>query len=99
MSQTIKILFFLVLGLIPALRTWGQCPTSSFASSSSVCQGEEVILSNTSLDGGLYAWDFCPGDLDSLGVASFVVQDDNFAFAFHLTLEQEGSLWYGFAPN
>lgn len=76
-----------------------ECPTSSFIASTTICQGEEVVLTNSSLDGNLFSWDFCPGDLDSLGQASFITQDDNFLSTFHFTLIQQNNLWYGFLPN
>ncbi len=61
-----KLLLLLCLQCI-AGGLWAQCPTSSFTISSPVCVGSALQITNTSVGGIDYKWDFSSGFFSSTG--------------------------------
>lgn len=59
-------LFF--LNLIFSISLFAQCPSAGFTMPASVCAGESITFTNSSLNASSYQWDFTPGFFRNAGV-------------------------------
>ena len=79
--------------------TEAQSPDASFIIPTSVCLDENVEITNTSVNGTSYVWDFCFEDLltDPLVVELGNISGSNLLNS--LTLVYDLGNWYGFGTN
>lgn len=91
----ILILSFL---LIP-YQSKGQCLLTSFDVPASVCSDERFDVTNTSIGGVKFEWDFCSGDLENSVTQSSEITNGIFNFPSFITLVNESQNWYGFVVS
>jgi PKD repeat protein len=72
-------------------------PLSSFFMPDSTCIGSEINLSNTTINGSNYQWDFCMDDLsvDPVFESSYTITGGNLPIDTDIIFEQ--GVWYGFS--
>ena len=81
-------------------KSWAQTPSSEFIIEAPlICLGENVQLSNNSLNSISYDWDFCEGDLNSIPVG---VDKGSISFSSApegIDLVKDNANWYGFVAS
>ncbi len=77
------------------------CPTASFSpSSSTICVGEAVNFTNTSVNATNYLWDFCSLDqLEDTPSSTEILSSSNFGISNYIEIVEDGGNYYGFVPT
>jgi PKD repeat protein len=70
-----------------------------FAVDSSVCQGEQLIFDNQSVNAERYVWDFCMNDLDSLPTLYSTNSINGSSFTSDIEVVYDSENWYGFVTD
>lgn len=74
------------------------CPTSLFSMiDRNVCLGEPFILTNSTVNGFSYQWDFCVGELSS--APSAFIQIDDVSEPFELEIVKSNGRYHGFVSS
>ncbi len=82
--------------------TVAPCPTSDFSFVDDICIGEELNLSNISINAEGYEWDFCVGDLAGTPTAGNLASNatsSDILRPMDMTIVEENGNYYGFLPN
>ena len=75
------------------------CPVAQFSASSSICQGEQLSLTNSSTSVASYAWDFCEGGLSATPTATDLRIVSGVNTPFGMETVEEGGSYYSFVAN
>ncbi|MFT7160312.1 MAG: PKD repeat protein, partial [Bacteroidia bacterium] len=76
------------------------CPTADFIVPTTVCQGEEIAFTNSSVNEAFYSWDFCVGDdLKKTPQTTQVLLGSAFGSSYDIEIVAEGGQYYGFVPT
>ncbi|MEQ6121906.1 PKD domain-containing protein [Reichenbachiella sp. MALMAid0571] len=92
--RNITILFF----SIASFNASGQL-TASFDLPSTVCLNQQIEISNTTINGVNYQWDFCMNDLDSLPQYHGAYPIDEASFTADIEIVFEEGQWYGYVTD
>src|SRR5690606_5333847 len=77
----------------------GQCPAIDLLISNSVCLGENLEISNVSIEGVTYEWDFCSKDMLATPDLSSVVTVSGGSTTTGITHILDDETWYGFVVS
>ena len=99
MGRFFKVLTFLIVIVHPKGLVFSQCPTVSFSTTPEVCLEETLNITNSTVNGNTYEWDFNSGDMSTTPVASNILTDGLLNFTFDLEVVEHEGNWYGFAPG
>jgi len=92
--RNITILFF----SIASFNASGQL-TASFDLPSTACLNQPIEISNTTINGVNYQWDFCMNDLDSLPQYHDAYPIDEASFTADIEIVFEEGQWHGYVTD
>jgi PKD repeat protein len=98
-----RSLFFLLLVILTAGKTFAQCPVASFAIDDSICANTQLVLQNQSSGGTAplnYQWDFASGDYrNPIGGSIAGTYPGVVNASLGVELIYDGSNYFGFVAN
>ncbi|WP_422361698.1 PKD domain-containing protein [Reichenbachiella sp.] len=97
LRRCFEVLFISLI--IAAPSSHAQVPISNFLHVGSVCQQQNIELTNNSTNGTSFDWDFCEGDLLESPSASNVLTLSAANSPRYLDVVLENSVWYGFVTS
>ena len=75
------------------------CPIAGFIIPDTACAKVPIPVTNTSIYGINYDWDFCAGDLDSVPTCAPLISTALFNSPYGSDMVTDGVNWYGFVVN
>ncbi|WP_421763177.1 PKD domain-containing protein [Ekhidna sp.] len=91
MRTLIIILFFFINGTL-----FAQCPSTEYTIASDLCLNQRLLISNSTISGVNYNWDFCGEDLSNIPTASSLGANGAYNLSFDLEIMNDNNRWYGF---
>ncbi|MDJ1473731.1 PKD domain-containing protein [Xanthocytophaga flava] len=85
------IIFFFTISASKA-----QCPQPGFTLPDTVCIGENITITNTSIGATRYEWDFCSGNLKKEPQVTALLQANGSSIPTNITTVFDGVNWFGF---
>lgn len=75
------------------------CPLPSFTVNTGLCIQEDANLSNSTVIGEAYEWDFCSGELLDIPTTQLSALDAALNAPYHIEIEKDAENYYGFVPS
>jgi PKD repeat protein len=96
-----KQLFLLILSgtYFFSSSVYPQCPSVLISAPDSICSGTLATFQNSTTGASFHAWDFCPGDLDTVPSGSNIGNTGGLSLPNQVKLIEDNGNYYAFIAN